>query len=77
MIESKIHPTTSNYYTKNAKRCLMEILPMFALARVVGWSAQWLEQTNDGTKIWRPRQIYNGFNKRDFTIDKKQINGHH
>jgi citrate synthase len=51
--------------------------PMFALARVVGWSAQWFEQTNDGTKIWRPRQIYNGFNKRDFTIDKKQIDGNH
>lgn len=37
---------------------------MFALGRVVGWCAQWLEATNDNGKIWRPRQVYSGEKQR-------------
>lgn len=34
---------------------------MFALGRLPGWIAHWLEQRNDpGTRITRPRQIYTG-----------------
>ena len=33
---------------------------MFAIARTVGWVAQWLEQAEKPTKIGRPRQVYNG-----------------
>jgi citrate synthase len=34
---------------------------MFALGRLPGWIAHWLEQRNQpGTRITRPRQIYTG-----------------
>jgi len=40
---------------------------LFALARTVGWIAQWSEMLEDpGQKIGRPRQIYTGAAKRDF-----------
>ncbi len=35
--------------------------PLFALARVVGWMAQWCEMQEDpGLRIFRPRQLYIG-----------------
>jgi len=38
---------------------------MFALGRLPGWIAHWLEQRNTpGTRISRPRQIYTGENAR-------------
>ena len=41
---------------------------MFAIARTAGWVAHWLEQHNDkDTKIGRPRQIYTGPAKREYT----------
>jgi citrate synthase len=41
--------------------------PIFALARVSGWIAQWKEMVNEGSlKIGRPRQIYSGHPPRDF-----------
>jgi len=40
---------------------------MFALGRLPGWIAQWLEMKNDpATRIYRPRQIYNGHNAREY-----------
>ena len=36
--------------------------PIFAIARVVGWLAHWLEQL-EGNRIYRPEQVYVG--KRD------------
>ncbi|MEZ5939116.1 MAG: citrate synthase [Hyphomonadaceae bacterium] len=40
---------------------------LFALARTVGWIAQWEEMTTDPTqRIGRPRQIYTGAARRDF-----------
>ncbi|QXK92268.1 citrate synthase [Neoehrlichia mikurensis] len=33
---------------------------LFALARTVGWSAQWCEMRGDNSKICRPRQLYIG-----------------
>jgi len=39
---------------------------MFAIARTVGWVAQWLEQSESPTKIGRPRQIYAGPTERDY-----------
>ncbi len=39
---------------------------IFALARTVGWIAQWNEMISDPEqKIGRPRQLYNGHTKRD------------
>ena len=39
---------------------------MFAIARTVGWVAQWLEQSETPTKIGRPRQVYNGPTERRY-----------
>ncbi|MDZ3837593.1 MAG: citrate synthase [Rhodospirillales bacterium] len=40
---------------------------LFAVARCVGWVAQWNEMIEDPTqKIGRPRQLYTGMTRRDF-----------
>ena len=40
---------------------------LFALARTVGWVAQWNEMISDpGQRIGRPRQLYTGPAKRDY-----------
>jgi citrate synthase len=40
---------------------------LFAIARTVGWVAQWEEMLLDpDTKIARPKQIYNGYQRRDY-----------
>ena len=46
---------------------------LFAVARTVGWIAQWSEMIGDpNQKIGRPRQIYTGEELRDYTaIDKR------
>ncbi len=41
---------------------------LFAVARTVGWVSQWKEMVEDpGQRIGRPRQIYTGAGKRDYT----------
>ena len=47
---------------------------LFAVARTVGWVAQWTEMIEDpGQKIGRPRQLYTGEIERSFiTIDNRQ-----
>ncbi len=46
---------------------------LFALARTVGWVAQWNEMISDpDQKIGRPRQLYTGPTQRDYvSIDKR------
>ena len=46
---------------------------LFALARTVGWVAQWNEMISDPEqKIARPRQLYTGATKRDYVpVDKR------
>jgi citrate synthase len=40
---------------------------LFALARTVGWVAQWNEMISDPEqKIGRPRQLYVGKTQRDY-----------
>jgi citrate synthase len=40
---------------------------IFALARTVGWIAQWKEMIEDpAQKIGRPRQLYTGATKRPY-----------
>ena len=47
---------------------------LFAVARTVGWVAQWNEMIEDpNQRIGRPRQLYTGSKKRDF-IDIKNRN---
>ena len=46
---------------------------IFALARTVGWIAQWKEMIEDPhQRIGRPRQLYTGYTERDYVpIDKR------
>ncbi|WP_022682184.1 citrate synthase [Sphingobium bisphenolivorans] len=46
---------------------------LFALARTVGWVAQWNEMISDpAQKIGRPRQLYTGPSQRDYVpVDKR------
>ncbi|MET0238532.1 MAG: citrate synthase [Sphingobium sp.] len=46
---------------------------LFALARTVGWVAQWNEMISDPEqKIGRPRQLYNGPTQRDYVaVDER------
>jgi citrate synthase len=40
---------------------------LFAVARTVGWIAQWTEMMEDPSqKIGRPRQVYTGAPHRDY-----------
>lgn len=39
---------------------------MFAVGRLPGWIAQWIEMRNNNEPIGRPRQIYTGSPKRDY-----------
>jgi citrate synthase len=46
---------------------------IFALARTVGWVAQWSEMMEDPEqKIGRPRQLYNGPTQRAFVPLEKR-----
>ncbi|MGE4221294.1 MAG: citrate synthase [Alphaproteobacteria bacterium] len=46
---------------------------LFAVARTVGWIAQWKEMIEDPSqKIGRPRQLYTGYDERPFVpLDKR------
>jgi citrate synthase len=47
--------------------------PIFALARTVGWIAQWKEMIEDPVqKIGRPRQLYTGATSRDYAEVEKR-----
>ena len=40
---------------------------LFALARTVGWIAQWKEMIEDpAQRIGRPRQVYTGYGARPY-----------
>ncbi|MEM6333257.1 MAG: citrate synthase [Planctomycetota bacterium] len=39
---------------------------MFAIGRMPGWIAQWKEVRDQGSRIYRPRQVYTGPKARDF-----------
>ena len=46
---------------------------LFALARTVGWISQWKEMIEDPSqRIGRPRQLYNGPQKRDYVSITKR-----
>ena len=46
---------------------------LFAVARTVGWVAQWNEMITDPVqRIGRPRQLYTGYPKREFVNLEKR-----
>lgn len=75
-IERKLYPNV-DFYSGITLRALgfpAEMFTvLFALARTVGWIAQWKEMIEDPSqKIGRPRQIYTGAPARTYTsVDKR------
>ena len=75
-VERKLYPNVDFYsgITLNAMGFPSEMFTvLFALARTVGWIAQWKEMITDpAQKIGRPRQIYTGPTERDFVpVDQR------
>ncbi len=69
-IERKLYPNVDFYSGITLKAMgfpTSMFTVLFALARTVGWIAQWEEMTTDETqRIGRPRQIYTGAPHRDY-----------
>ena len=75
-IEKKLYPNI-DFYSGITLRALgfpAEMFTvLFALARTVGWIAQWKEMVEDPSqRIGRPRQLFSGATSRDYTpIDER------
>ncbi len=69
-IEKKLYPNVDFYSGITLKAMGFPVsmfTVLFALARTVGWIAQWEEMTTDPTqRIGRPRQVYTGAPQRDY-----------
>ncbi len=70
-IEKKLYPNI-DFYSGITLKALgfptTMFTVLFALARTVGWVAQWNEMIQDPEqRIGRPRQLYNGAASRDYT----------
>jgi citrate synthase len=69
-VERKLYPNVDFYsgITLSAMGFPTDMFTvLFALARTVGWIAQWAEMIEDPSqKIGRPRQLYTGAPERDF-----------
>lgn len=74
-VEKKLYPNV-DFYSGIIYRALgfpvSMFTVMFAIARTVGWVAQWLEQSQEPTKIGRPRQVYTGPGERDYVPLEKR-----
>jgi len=74
-IEKKLYPNV-DFYSGIVLRAIGIPVNMFtaifAISRTIGWITQWNEMISDPEqKIGRPRQLYQGPEKRDFGIVKK------
>jgi len=69
-IEKKLYPNIDFYsgITLKAMGFPTDMFTvLFAVARTVGWIAQWKEMIDDpGQKIGRPRQLYTGELEREY-----------
>ncbi len=75
-IEKKLYPNV-DFYSGIVLRMLgfptTMFTALFALARTVGWIAQWGEMIQDpDQKIGRPRQLYTGVAQRDYISLEKR-----
>ena len=75
-VSRKLYPNV-DFYTGiiyQAMKFPVDMFPvLFAIPRTVGWLAQWDEMHNDKeTSIARPRQIYTGYDARDFVPVEKR-----
>ncbi len=75
-IEKKLYPNIDFYSGITLKALGFPtdmFTALFALARTVGWVAQWQEMIEDShQKIGRPRQIYTGPPQRDYVLPEKR-----
>jgi citrate synthase len=69
-VERKLYPNVDFYSGITLKAMgfpTSMFTVLFALARTVGWIAQWQEMIEDPSqKIGRPRQLYTGAAQRDY-----------
>ncbi|PWR25834.1 citrate synthase [Zavarzinia aquatilis] len=70
-VEKKLYPNV-DFYSGIILKAMgfptTMFTPLFALARTVGWIAQWSEMIADPSqKIGRPRQLYTGATRRNYT----------
>src|SRR5512143_63814 len=76
-IERKLYPNVDFYsgITLKAMGFPMSMFTvLFAVARTVGWIAQWTEMMEDSSqKIGRPRQVYTGAPRRDYVPCAKRV----
>jgi len=75
-IERKLYPNV-DFYSGVIYRAIgipvQMFTAMFALGRLPGWIAHWMEMHHGPSRICRPRQIYNGPTLRDWTpIEKRK-----
>lgn len=68
-IERKLYPNI-DFYTGILYRALgistNMLTVMFVIGRLPGWIAQWKEFMDNGSKIFRPRQIYTGLTHQPY-----------
>jgi citrate synthase len=75
-VEKKLYPNV-DFYSGITLRAMgfptSMFTVLFALARTVGWIAQWTEMLEDPVqKIGRPRQLFAGATERDYTPISKR-----
>ena len=69
-LSRKLYPNV-DFYTGLVYQAMgfpMEMFPvLFAIPRTAGWLSHWVEMLDQDTKIARPRQVYTGSGRRDYT----------
>jgi citrate synthase len=75
-IDHKLYPNVDFYsgiiYLRMIGIPLDMFTVMFAIGRLPGWIAQWLELRKNNEPIGRPRQIYTGQSSRSYTEINKR-----
>jgi citrate synthase len=74
-VEKKLYPNVDFYsgITLSAIGIPTNMFTViFALARTVGWVAQWNEMISNPYRLGRPRQLYTGAKERDFVSMTKR-----
>ena len=74
-VEKKLYPNV-DFYSGIILKALgiptSMFTVIFAVGRTVGWVAHWNEMISGSYRIGRPRQLYSGYQQRDFTpLDKR------
>jgi citrate synthase len=73
-LENKLYPSV-DFYTAVILKAMGLPPSMFtvitAVGRTIGWIAHWIEMHEHPMKIYRPRQVYTGKPRRDYTSNLK------